>query len=148
MTAMLCAVLGGLVFTAVDPPAQAPAAAAEQRPAAALDAPRALRLQIDELSWEILSLDTQWPPSSVVTALLGASFGPSFTLIGGGMLALGLSVIPGAIVPGAAILGVGLVGIVLTVYGAVTGTQAVALARARRQQLLGERAALQARLRE
>jgi hypothetical protein len=85
---------------------------------------------------QALRIDERFPTSSLAMAMVGASFGPAFTLIGGLMLGVGVAVIPTFILPGALILATGGGGIALMVYGLMRGSAAVDEARSRREALL------------
>jgi hypothetical protein len=96
-----------------------------------------LRARLDELAWQAHTLDTSWPMSSFIPMLIGASFGPAFTLVGALVLAGGLVAIP-ALVVAAIILGVGLVGDVVMVAALLRGERGVADSLAKRAALLRE----------
>jgi hypothetical protein len=105
-----------------------------------------LLLEMDDLSLRANAVDLSWPTSARVLTLAGASFGPSFTLIGALMLGVGLALIPALIVPGAVLLGCGVTGLTLLSVGLSRGSAAEREARADRERLLDLRAQRQREL--
>jgi hypothetical protein len=98
-----------------------------------------LRQQIDDLTLEMATIDPSWPSGTVLTTLVGSSFGPSFTLLGALLLAAAIAAVPGLLASAIVLLGVGVAGDTLMILGLVQGTRASSAARSRRDALLLER---------
>ena len=97
------------------------------------------RERIERLSWESSTIDTSWPSSAFAMTLVGASFGPSFTLIGGLLLGLAVAAVPAFLLPAVLILVVGVAGDAVVVVGVVQGQRVSAEQRHRRDELVRQR---------
>lgn len=101
------------------------------------------REQLDRLTWELRAVDINWSPQAMLITLLGVSFGPSFTLVGGLLLAVGFAAIPALILPAIIVLVVALGGDALMTWGILKGHHEEARNVERRDDLIRQRAQLE-----
>ncbi len=104
-----------------------------------IDTTMTRRDRIERLSWEASTIDTSWPSSAFAMTLVGASFGPSFTLIGGLLLGVAAAAVPAFLLPAILILVVGAAGDAVVVIGVVQGQRVAGEQRQRREALLRQR---------